>query len=71
MVVIITPNGHYRTYNQGVRSVFIMTGINTHYNNNKSSKNNKRYATHEREKNFMLIRQHKGMRVIGRVASLI
>ena len=52
-VGIITPLGHAQTYNQGVRSVFIMTGINTLYNNNSSSKNNnnnnKRYATHKRD----------------------
>jgi hypothetical protein len=47
MVAIITQLGQTQTYKEGVSSGFVMTAINTHYNNNRSSKNNKRYATHE------------------------
>jgi len=54
MIVIITPLGHAQIYNQSVRSVFIMTGINTIYSDNNSSNNNrnKRFATHERGNGF-------------------
>jgi hypothetical protein len=45
MVVIITPMGRAQTYNQGVRNVFIMTGINTLYSNNSSSSNNNNKTT--------------------------
>ena len=51
MIVIITLMGHAQIYNQCVRSVLIMTGINTLYsNNNNSSNNNKRCTTHESDK---------------------
>jgi len=40
MIVNITPLGHAQIYNQCVRSVFIVTGINTHYNNNSNNNNN-------------------------------
>ena len=54
VVGIITQLGHAQTYNQGVRNVFIMTGINTLYNkksssSNNNNNNNKRYATHKRD----------------------
>jgi len=47
MVVIITPLGLAQIYNLGVRSVFIMTGINILCSNNNNNNRNKRYATHE------------------------
>jgi len=53
MVVIITPLGHAQIYSQRVRSVLIMTEINTLYenkHNKNNSKNNKQHATHERDK---------------------
>ena len=34
---IITPLRHAQTYNRGVRSVLVMTGINTFYSNNSST----------------------------------
>jgi hypothetical protein len=49
MFVIIIPLEHAQTCKQGVRNVFIMTGVNKLYNNN-SGNNNKRYATHEGDK---------------------
>jgi hypothetical protein len=68
MNVIITPLGHVQTYNQGVSSVFVMTGINRRYNyNNNNSKNNKRYTKHECEKRFMTAGKHKGIWHIGGV----
>jgi hemolysin-activating ACP:hemolysin acyltransferase len=47
MLFIITPTGHAKTYNQCVRRVFIMTEINTLYNNNNTTT---WYATHEIDK---------------------
>jgi hypothetical protein len=59
IMVVITPLGLAQIYKQGVRSVFIMTGINKHNtntnsnssnDNNKNNNNKKWNATHEREK---------------------
>ena len=55
MVVIITPLGHAQKYNHGVRSVFILTAINTRYNTNSRNNNNNNnnlYATHESDNDF-------------------
>jgi hypothetical protein len=38
MVVIVTPLGHAQTYNQGVRSFFVIKRINTHHNNSSSNR---------------------------------
>ena len=63
MVVIITRLGNAQIYNQGVGSVFILTGLNKHSTNNKSKNNNKKWnATHERENVY-----HKGTWDIGGV----
>ena len=45
MFVIITPLVHAQKYNQGVRSVFVLTGINILYNNKNNNKKNKQDGT--------------------------
>jgi len=57
------------TSQSGYKKFHKMTGINTHYNNS-SGKNNKRYATHERDKRFVSDGHRKGMWDIGGVAPL-
>jgi len=52
MFGIITQLGHAQTYNQVVRSVFLMTGTNTLYNNNNNNNKNKRCATHGCDNDF-------------------
>jgi hypothetical protein len=68
MNIVITPLGHAQIYNHGVRSVFIMTGINTLYNNISLSKNNKSYNTHESDTFLKAPGHHKGMWLIGGLA---
>jgi hypothetical protein len=69
MVVIITLLGYAQIYNQCVTCVFVITGINTLYIKN-SSKNNKRYATHERDKLYARL-THKDMWDVGSVAPFV
>jgi len=55
MVLIFTPLGHAQIYDEGVRIVFVMIGINERYINNSNSSNNNNnnlYATHEHDNGF-------------------
>jgi hypothetical protein len=60
MVVIITPLGYAKIYNQCVRCVLVITGIITHYNNN----NKELYAQHERDKISQLMNNAKARGIL-------
>jgi len=69
MNAIITSIGYAQTYNQGGSRVFVMTAINTLYNNNSSSKKTN-VILHNNVINFMTAGQHKGMWHIGGVSKI-